>query len=82
MSHNRISRLHPPGRVYQAYLAQSQVWLRGTENLAGCHCCFSGPTGLSWKSATPGPRADAHLRQSVLPKAPARLAADEYVIPE
>ncbi len=39
--------------------AQTRLTDGGTEDLAGCPCCALGPTGLSWKNATSGPRADA-----------------------
>src|SRR5216684_6273884 len=39
-------------------MAAPRIW-------PGCHCCVSGPTGWSWKSATSGPRAEAHPRSAI-----------------
>jgi hypothetical protein len=43
--------------------AQTRLTDGGTEDLAGCHCRGSGPTGWSCKNATSGPRADHTARQ-------------------
>jgi hypothetical protein len=38
----------------------------GTENLAGCRCCTSTTTALSWKNGTSGTRADTHRQAACL----------------
>jgi hypothetical protein len=39
--------------------AQTRLTDGGTEDLAGCRCSVSMPTGLSWRKATSGTIADA-----------------------
>jgi hypothetical protein len=49
--------------------AQTRLTDGGTEDLAGCRCCDFGPTGLWWKNATSGTKAD-DTRQPVLWRRP------------
>ena len=48
-----------------SWSAQTRLRDGGTEDLAGCHRCALAPTGLSWKSATSLPGADAHSSRSL-----------------
>jgi hypothetical protein len=59
-----------------AWSAQTRLRDGGTEDLAGVSLLRFGATDLSWKSATSGPRADAHTPASpVFLQTPAHLAA-------